>query len=126
MHLALSDQLGKDGPKHPDCLTLAHLQSIAVDFAKHGECVDPSAMKRLQGLVDEWPDYFENPNKMLRTSDGILGQLFREISNEKAMEGLLKYDFEMAIKMEYELDPRILAQVKDSNRMHSYLKEVYH
>lgn len=83
-------------------------------------------MKRLQGLVDEWPDYFENPNKMLRTSDGILGQLFREISNEKAMEGLLKYDFEMAIKMEYELDPRILAQVKDSNRMHSYLKEVYH
>lgn len=63
---------------------------------------------------------------MLRTSDGILGQLFREISNEKAMEGLLKYDFEMAIKMEYELDPRILAQVKDSNRMHSYLKEVYH
>ena len=41
LHMALADSLGKDGPKHPDCLTLAHLQSIAVDFAKHGECVNP-------------------------------------------------------------------------------------
>lgn len=82
-------------------------------------------MKRLQGLVDQWPDYFESPNKMLRTSQGILGQLFREISNEKAMEGLLKFDFEKAIKMEYELDLRILAQVRHSLHMHSYLKDVY-
>ncbi len=39
LHLALCDQKGKDGPKDPDCITLASLCAQAVDFAKHGECV---------------------------------------------------------------------------------------
>lgn len=40
MHLALCDQIGKDGPKEKVCQDLSGLQSVAVDFAKHGECVD--------------------------------------------------------------------------------------
>ena len=39
LHTALSDTHGQQGPMHKDCLHLARLQSIAVDFAKHGECV---------------------------------------------------------------------------------------
>jgi hypothetical protein len=39
LHLGLCDYYGRDGPKHPDCIFLANLASIAVDFAKHGECV---------------------------------------------------------------------------------------
>jgi RNA-dependent RNA polymerase len=39
LHLALCDHYGREGPKHPDCLKLSHLASVAVDFAKHGECV---------------------------------------------------------------------------------------
>ena len=102
------------------------MQSIAVDFAKHGECVDPKAMLRVERMVHDWPDYFEKPYKEMRVSTGILGQLFRDISNEKAMEELLRFDWENAIKNDYELDTRILAQTKDSVLMHSYLAEVYH
>ena len=86
MHLNLADKLGKDGPKHPECLTLAHLQSIAVDFAKHGECVDIKAISRIDQIVQDWPDFFEKPYREMRVSLGILGQLYRDISNEKAME----------------------------------------
>ena len=47
LHLALCDQYGRDGPKQPDCLTLAYYQSVAVDFAKHGECVPQNAFKNM-------------------------------------------------------------------------------
>ena len=36
LHLTLCDKYGRNGPKHKDCVKLATLQSIAVDFAKHG------------------------------------------------------------------------------------------
>ena len=39
LHLALSDQFGIKGPLQPECIQLSRLQSVAVDFAKHGECV---------------------------------------------------------------------------------------
>lgn len=39
LHLNLCDKLGREGPKDKMCTHLAGLQSVAVDFAKHGECV---------------------------------------------------------------------------------------
>ena len=62
LHLALCDQFGRDGPKEPDCLTLAHLQSIAVDFAKHGECVPKNAFAEMQREFTAWPDFMEKHN----------------------------------------------------------------
>lgn len=59
--------------------------------------------------MQDWPDFFEKPYKEMRISNGILGQLYRDISNEKAMEELLRFDWENSIKLEYELDTRILA-----------------
>ena len=125
LHTALCDQLGRDGPKHPDSLTLAHLQSIAVDFAKHGEPVDPRCIERIEKMVEEWPDFFEKDHKEMRPSDGILGQMYRDISNEQAMEELLIQDHRAAIKLDYALDDRILGQVKDTGAMLSYLPEAY-
>ena len=49
--LLLCDHYGKDGPKHPDCLALSHMCSVAVDFAKHGECVSKENYKHLQSIV---------------------------------------------------------------------------
>ena len=63
LHLALADSLGRDGPKHPDCLTLAHLQSIAVDFAKHGEPVDAKCIAKIEEQVVQWPDFFEKAHR---------------------------------------------------------------
>ena len=45
LHTALADKHGRQGPMHEDCLHLAHLQSVAVDFAKHGECVPFGAFR---------------------------------------------------------------------------------
>jgi len=36
IHLALCDQKGREGPMSKECLELSALQSVAVDFAKHG------------------------------------------------------------------------------------------
>ena len=93
LHLALCDKLGRDGPKSEDCIYLSHLQSIAVDFAKHGECVSKEEYEGLDKLITEWPDFFEKPWKKIRKSNGILGKLFRDINNEKAVEELLRDDW---------------------------------
>ena len=124
LHLALCDQYGHDGPIHPDCLDLAHYQSIAVDFAKHGECVPVGAFKKMQDDFTCWPDFFEKENQESRISDGVLGVLFRDISNEAVMEAFIEQDYLTAIKFEYELDQRIIDQAKNTVNMHSYLSEV--
>lgn len=37
--LLLADKNGQHGPLNEDCIKLSHMCSVAVDFAKHGECV---------------------------------------------------------------------------------------
>lgn len=37
--LQLADYYGQQGPCHEYCISLSHMCSVAVDFAKHGECV---------------------------------------------------------------------------------------
>lgn len=46
--LVLADMYGKAGPRHPHCLALAGMASVAVDFAKHGECVSRENYAELQ------------------------------------------------------------------------------
>ena len=125
LHLALCDQYGKEGPKTSNCLQLAHLQSIAVDFAKHGECVPPNAIKKIQEEFTKWPDFFEKDNQESRRSEGVLGKLYRDIRNEDVMEEFIKQDYETAILFKYEIDKRIIGQVQNTALMHSYLSEVF-
>ncbi len=68
MHLALCDQLGRMGPKSEDCLVLSHLQSVAVDFAKHGECVAKTEYQKFEKMLEASPDFFEKPWKKMRKS----------------------------------------------------------
>lgn len=37
--VVVADICGQNGPKTDFCRSLAHMASVAVDFAKHGECV---------------------------------------------------------------------------------------
>ena len=104
---------------------MAHLQSIAVDFAKHGEPVDPKIVERIEKRIEAWPEFFEKSHKEMRQSNGILGKLYRDISNDQALQQLLESDFSTAIECRYTLDKRILNQVKDWKLMLSYLQEVY-
>lgn len=84
-----------------------------MDFAKHGEPVDKLALERIEKHVVEWPDFFEKSHKLMRESPGILGQLYRDISNEEAMEALLQFDYESAILYKYKLDMRIIGQTRN-------------
>jgi hypothetical protein len=61
-HLALCDQLGKDWDKDDDTHKLSWLISIAVDFAKHGKCVDPKDYEKIEKRLQQWPDYMESGN----------------------------------------------------------------
>ena len=125
LHSALCDSIGREGPKDPDCLTLAHLQSIAVDFAKHGEAVPHNDFSEIEKRFQVWPDWFEKVGFESYESTCVLGTLYRDISNDQALECFMQFDFKNAIRRDYELDLRILGQVKDVNRMHSYLPLVY-
>lgn len=106
-------------------MTLAHLQSIAVDFAKHGESVDGKLFHDFDKLLDGWPDFFEKTHQETRKSTSVLGKLYRDISNDQVLTKLIEQDYKTAIRADYELDFRLLAQTKNSQMMHSYLMEVY-
>lgn len=121
MHLRLCDQYGQFGPKHEDCLFLSHLQSVAVDLAKHGECVAQEAYQKYDNLLEDWPDFFEKPYKKMRISQGILGKLFRDIDINQIYEASLRDDYKHSICLDYELDNAILSLCKDKKVMHSYL-----
>ena len=125
LHLALCDHYGKDGPKHPDCVLLSHLASVAVDFAKHGECVSRLEYAHIEKIIDVWPDFFEKPKKRIKVSDGILGKLYRSLNYDAAMLEFQKNDYKNAVMLEYELDPAILKMTTDKTKMHSYLLALY-
>ena len=72
---------------HEDCIFLSHLASVAVDFAKHGECVSKTEYIHLEKMIERWPDFFEKTGKT-RQSEGILGILYRNVSCDQPM-----YDF---------------------------------
>ena len=59
LHLAMCVELGKDGPKDPDMEKLSHLISIAVDFAKHGECISQNDYAPIKDKLKAWPDFLE-------------------------------------------------------------------
>lgn len=45
--ITLSDKLGQHGPLSEDCIALSHMCSVAVDFAKHGECVSKQNYEKM-------------------------------------------------------------------------------
>lgn len=71
--------------------------SIAVDFAKHGECVSKEEFQHLAAKLENWPDFFEKPFDVTRESRSILGLLYRDICNDKALQDFLKNDYRFSI-----------------------------
>ncbi len=51
LHMQLCDELGKDWHKDPDTIVLSGLISVAVDFAKHGKCVNNSDFSKIKERV---------------------------------------------------------------------------
>jgi len=51
LHMELCDQLGPDWDKDPDTIELSRLIGVAVDFAKHGKCVDSKNFAKIRERV---------------------------------------------------------------------------
>lgn len=63
--------------------------SVAVDFAKHGECVSKQNYSKMQEIIEEFPDFLEkgdlNSSKRTYESNGILGHLYRDVKCDEAL-----------------------------------------
>ncbi|TYG92043.1 hypothetical protein ES288_A12G311500v1 [Gossypium darwinii] len=75
-HLVHADR-EPDKARSENCLALATLHSMAVDFAKTGAPAEmPRALK-----PREFPDFMQRGNKPMYTSSGVLGKLYRATIN---------------------------------------------
>lgn len=126
--LVLCDHYGQHGPRHEDCIALAHMCSVAVDFAKHGECVSEenyAAMRKLCTQAN--PDFLERDSMKKRTfeSEGVLGQLYRDVSCSEPLHQFVENEWKNAVRADYKLDSKILTMVghdlQNLADMHSYL-----
>ncbi|KAK2631925.1 hypothetical protein EUGRSUZ_L02260 [Eucalyptus grandis] len=77
----------------PECLELARLFSIAVDFPKTGvPAVIPPNL-----YAKECPDFMEKPDKSSYPSNNVIGKLFREVKElAYASSSIRKFTLEMA------------------------------
>lgn len=58
--------------------------SVAVDFAKHGECVAKDNFIEMQKEVEMNPDFMERNSNSYQSS-GVLGHLYRDINTDSAL-----------------------------------------
>lgn len=81
-HLALAT-MSPEKADNKRCLDLAHLHSIAVDFAKTGEKVEPSSIPP----VTDWPDFMKVKHyPSWDSSSTAIGKLWRDSENIEAGE----------------------------------------
>lgn len=125
LHLGLCDMIGPKGPEEPDCIYLAQLASVAVDFAKHGECVALDSFSSMQERLKKWPDFMEKKNIIEYESKGVLGKLWRDLDSKDACLQFQKQDYETSVKFEYALNAGFLASGGPTQKMHSFLKDCY-
>lgn len=78
--------------------------SVAVDFAKHGECVSKQNYKRMQDIIKELPDFLEKEHRPSFESDGVLGHLYRDVKSEEALSDFISNDWNYSINLNYKLD----------------------
>lgn len=73
-YIALADQ-NEDMARHPKCIELARLSSVAVDFPKTGEAaVIPRELR-----PQRYPDFMGKDRKVTYESDKVLGKLYRSL-----------------------------------------------
>lgn len=100
-----------DRCKHKeDIIELSRLISIAVDFAKHGKCVDNKLYSGIEAKLKRWPDYLEGSNKSvpIQESDHVLGYLYRNVDCKNFYKQCVEGDHNRSILLSYNLNSAIL------------------
>ncbi len=127
-HLALCDQLGiewdKKGKGGEDTEELSRLIGVAVDFAKHGKCVEHKSYEKIEKKLKQWPDYMETGNrgKDIVQSGHILGKLYRGIDTKKFYKKCIEADHARSISLMYSGSSYIL-RLNEQNDDIKILKE---
>jgi RNA-dependent RNA polymerase len=73
-HKVFADDSERGGAMSDECIELAKLHSIAVDFPKTGVAVEIPYHLRPK----KYPDFMEKPDKPTYESQSVIGKLFRE------------------------------------------------
>ncbi|TYH78510.1 hypothetical protein ES332_D04G232300v1 [Gossypium tomentosum] len=95
------------------CIELAKLSSIAVDFPKTG--IPAKIPHRLR--AKEYPDFMEKPDKFTYESQSVIGQLYREVKSIEAEVSIGKHFTKSIAKRSYDPDMEFegfLAYVNDA------------
>ncbi len=79
----------------------------------------------MKELKNEWPDFFEKSRKEIRESTGILGLLYRDLSNEKVYSDFMLNQYRFQVSKLWELSPQILQKASSTDAFHSYLPIIY-
>lgn len=96
--------MGPKGPFSDEAIELSWYQSIAVDFAKHGKCVDPQKYKHIDKLLTQWPDYMEKQHDTTRKtieSQHVLGYIYRKVECKDFYKRNIKIDHLYSIERHY-------------------------
>ncbi|KAJ1560590.1 hypothetical protein HK096_008009 [Nowakowskiella sp. JEL0078] len=102
LHLACSD-FHPEGVEHPDCIHLAKMASIAVDFPKTG--ISASHSRKIK--LDTYPHFMYHRTKKSYISEKILGKLFDAVENPNLEnDRILKYQVSQTGRVK--ADPRFL------------------
>ena len=80
LHMRLADKLGAG---HADCLSLAALANVAVDYTKSGvPAVIPRELRHYLEHPITWPHFMEKAGRKYYTSDKVLGDLHTRAARE--------------------------------------------
>ncbi|GMJ03735.1 RNA-dependent RNA polymerase 1 [Hibiscus trionum] len=95
------------------CIQLAKLSSIAVDFPKTG--IPAKIPRHLR--IHEYPDFMEKPDRLTYESQSVIGRLYREVKSIEAEVSTSKHFTKSVAKCSYDPDMEFegyLAHVNDA------------
>ena len=106
--------------------------SVAVDFAKHGESVSRENYADMKEIIEHSnPDFLERANLKKPTfeSEGVLGQLYRDVCCTEPIREFMTQDWLNAVRRDFQIDPNIIGLVGEDFesivKMHSYLDSCF-
>ena len=107
LHSKIADS-SRRAIKSKDWLSLAEMHCKAVDFQKHGELLDVDSYQNIKSRNSGYVDFMSYNKKnirkdKIRESEGILGQMFRDLQSELNHEELLRQEYEFKILRKYPL-----------------------
>ncbi|KAL4351449.1 hypothetical protein GQ457_06G000350 [Hibiscus cannabinus] len=104
------------------CIALAKLSSIAVDFPKTG--IPAKIPRHLR--IQEYPDFMEKPDRLTYESKSVIGRLYREVRSIEAEASTTKHFTKSVAKQSYDPDMEFEGYLAHVNDALQYKKQYDH